>query len=108
MKINRTLYSTFLMMALLFLSVSAALSYTSFRYDHIVVDAPAPRNDVAIRVTVEVTNTGDREGDEVAQLYLRENVTTIETPSRSLAGFSRIHLRPQGTKTVTFRIRGAS
>jgi beta-glucosidase len=52
-----------------------------------------------------VTNTGDREGDEVAQLYLRENVTTVETPSRSLAGFSRIRLKPQETKTVTFRIQ---
>jgi beta-glucosidase len=40
----------------------------------------------------------------VAQLYFRENVTSAETPSRSLAGFSRIHLRPQETKTVTFSI----
>ena len=80
------------------------LSYTSFRYDHLVVDAPAPRSDVAIRATVEVTNTGDREGDEVAQLYLRENVTSVETPDRSLVGFSRIHLKSKETRTITFRI----
>ena len=80
------------------------LSYTSFRYDHLVVDAPAPRSDVAIRVTVGVTNTGDSEGDEVAQLYLRENVTSVETPDRSLVGFSRIHLKPKETRTITFRI----
>jgi beta-glucosidase len=80
------------------------LSYTTFRYDHLAVQPPTLRDD-AVQVTVNVTNTGDREGDEVAQLYLRENVTTVETPSRSLAGFSRIRLKPQETKTVTFRIQ---
>ena len=53
---------------------------------------------------MEVTNTGSREGDEVAQLYMREDVTSVETPRRSLEGFSRIHLKPQETKTVYFRI----
>src|SRR6201996_4186902 len=80
------------------------LSYTTFRYDHLAVQPPTP-TDEAVQVTVDVTNTGDREGDEVAQLYLRENVTSVETPSRSLAGFSRIHLKPQETKTVSFRIQ---
>jgi beta-glucosidase len=51
-----------------------------------------------------VTNAGDRDGDEVAQLYIREDVTSVETPSRFLAGFSRVHLRSQETKTVTFKI----
>ena len=60
--------------------------------------------DGRFNVTVDVTNTGDCEGDEVAQLYLRENVSSVETPSRSLAGFSRIHLQQQETKAVTFHI----
>ena len=55
-------------------------------------------------VTVDVTNSGDREGDEVAQLYVREDVSSVETPGRSLKGFSRIHLKPQETRTVVFRI----
>jgi beta-glucosidase len=80
------------------------LSYTTFRYAHLVAEPPGPGIAHAARVTVDVTNTGDREGDEVAQLYLRENVTSVETPSRSLAGFARIHLKPEETKTVTFRI----
>jgi beta-glucosidase len=80
------------------------LSYTSFRYDHLTVQSPAPGSSDAIKVTVDVTNTGEREGDEVAQLYVRENVSSVETPSRSLAGFSRLHLRSQETKTVTFSI----
>lgn len=79
------------------------LSYTSFRYDALSVEAPRNSKDDVI-VTVHVTNTGDREGDEVAQLYTREDVSSVETPVRSLAGFSRIHLKPQETKTVTFRV----
>ncbi len=54
--------------------------------------------------SVDVTNTGDKEGDEVAQLYVREDVSSVETPDRSLKGFSRIHLKPHETTTVTFRV----
>ena len=53
---------------------------------------------------VDITNTGEREGDEVAQLYMHEDVTTVETPARSLKGFSRIHLKPHETSTVTIRV----
>jgi beta-glucosidase len=80
------------------------LSYARFRYDHLAVQPPAPGSGEAVQVTVDVTNTGGREGDEIAQLYFRENVSSVETPGRSLAGFSRIHLRPQETKAVTFSI----
>jgi beta-glucosidase len=80
------------------------LSYTTFRYDHLSVQAPAPGSGGDIQVTVDVTNTGDRAGDEVAQLYLREDVSSVETPARALKGFSRIHLNPGETKTVTFRV----
>lgn len=80
------------------------LSYTTFRYDHLAVQPPSPGSAQPIKVTVDVTNTGKREGDEVAQLYLREDVTSVETPGRSLAGFSRIHLQPNETKTVTFAV----
>ncbi|MGA8086486.1 MAG: glycoside hydrolase family 3 N-terminal domain-containing protein [Terracidiphilus sp.] len=80
------------------------LSYTTFRYDHLTVQAPSPGSKGEIRITVEVTNTGEREGDEVAQLYMREDVGSVETPERSLEGFSRIHLRPQETKNVSFNV----
>jgi beta-glucosidase len=80
------------------------LSYTTFRYDHLSVQAPPPGSRGDIQATVEVTNTGDRAGDEVAQLYLREDVSSVETPGRALKGFSRIHLNPGETKSVTFRI----
>ncbi len=80
------------------------LSYTTFRYDHLVATAPAAGSHGDVGVTVDVTNTGSREGDEVAQLYLRENVTSVETPRKSLVGFSRIHLKPKETRTVSFRV----
>jgi beta-glucosidase len=78
------------------------LSYTTFRYDHLAVQSPAAGNHADIRATVEVTNTGNREGDDVVQLYEHEATTSVETPARSLIGFSRIHLQPRETRSVTF------
>jgi beta-glucosidase len=80
------------------------LSYTTFAYDHIAVQAPPQGSKADIVVSAGVTNTGDREGDEVAQLYVREDVSSVETPDRALRGFSRIHLKPHETKTVSFRV----
>jgi len=80
------------------------LSYTTFRYDHLTVRAPAPGSWEDIEVTVDVTNDGDRLGEEVAQLYLGQDVSSVETPERSLKGFSRIALKPRETKNVTFRV----
>jgi beta-glucosidase len=78
------------------------LSYTTFRYDHLAVQALAPGSKADVRVTVDVTNTGDREGDDVVQLYEHEETTSVETPVRSLCGFSRLHLQPHETRQVTF------
>lgn len=80
------------------------LSYTTFRYDHLAVQAPATGSKDDLQISVDVTNTGSVEGDEVAQLYLREDVSSVETPDRSLKGFSRIHLKPQETRTVVFLV----
>jgi len=71
---------------------------------NLVAKPPVSGSKGDIAVTVDVTNTGSREGDEVAQLYVREEVSSVETPSRSLKGFARIHLKPQETKTVTFHL----
>ncbi len=80
------------------------LSYTTFRYDNLAAQAPQPGSHGDVQVTVDVTNSGDRAGDEVAQLYVREDVSSVVTPARALKGFSRIHLMPGETKTVSFRI----
>ena len=80
------------------------LSYTTFRYSNVAVQAPPRASKSDVLVTVDVTNTGEREGDEVAQLYVREDVSSVETPARSLKGFSRVHLKPHEMSTVTFRV----
>ena len=80
------------------------LSYTAFRYANVTVKAPPRASKSDVMVTVDVTNTGEREGDEVAQLYIREDVSSVETPARSLKGFSRVHLKPHETSTVTFSV----
>jgi beta-glucosidase len=79
------------------------LSYTAFRFDDLHVDAPTLRTG-PVHVTVNVTNTGTVAGDEVAQLYVREDVSSVETPERALKGFSRITLQPGETKPVTFEV----
>jgi beta-glucosidase len=80
------------------------LSYTTFRYDHLTAQAPPRGSDGEILVTVDVTNVGDRAGDEVAQLYVRQDFGSVETPDRSLEGFSRVALKPQETRNIVFHI----
>ncbi|HTU33298.1 MAG TPA: glycoside hydrolase family 3 N-terminal domain-containing protein [Candidatus Acidoferrum sp.] len=80
------------------------LSYTTFRYDELSAQAPRPGSHDDIQVSVNVTNTGERAGDEIAQVYLREDVSSVETAARALKGFSRIRLNPGERQTVTFNI----
>ncbi|MFZ1013906.1 MAG: fibronectin type III-like domain-contianing protein, partial [Terracidiphilus sp.] len=80
------------------------LSYTTFRYDHLVVQGPAAGTKDDVEIAVDVENTGQCAGDEVAQLYVRQDVGSVETPERSLKGFSRIHLQPGEHRTVTFHL----
>jgi beta-glucosidase len=80
------------------------LSYTAFHYDRLSVQTPPPGTHGDIQVTVDVTNTGHREGNEVAQLYLRQDVGSVETPERALKGFTRIRLKPGETKAVSFHV----
>ena len=55
-------------------------------------------------VSVEVTNTGDLAGDEVVQLYIKDDCSSVISYERQLAGFERIHLLPGETRTVTFTV----
>ncbi|MCY7379352.1 MAG: fibronectin type III-like domain-contianing protein, partial [Gemmatimonadaceae bacterium] len=55
-----------------------------------------------VRVSVDVTNTGARAGDEVVQLYLRDDAASVARPVRELKGFQRVTLRPGETRTVDF------
>ena len=78
------------------------LSYTTFRYSALRLSSAVLKD--ALSVSVDVTNTGSREGDEVVQLYVSHKGSKIVRPVKELKGFSRITLRPGETKTVTFRL----
>ena len=80
------------------------LSYTTFRYDQLIADASGQSAGGKVHVTVNVTNTGSRDGEDVAQLYLRRNFSSVETPERELKGFSRVRLKAGETKTVAFEL----
>jgi beta-glucosidase len=81
------------------------LSYTTFSYKNLKV-APAPtKTDAdAQLVTVEVTNAGQRAGDEVVQVYLRDVVSSVTRPVKELKGFQRVTLKPGETKALSFTL----
>ena len=80
------------------------LSYTTFSVTGLhVSSASVPRNG-SVQVSMRVTNTGTRAGDDVAQLYLHDPVASIEQPVRRLRGFQRVHLAPGASQTVTFTL----
>lgn len=80
------------------------LSYTKFAYSNLRIAPKAPKAGEAVKLTVDVTNAGDREGDEVVQLYLTDTAASAPVPIRTLVGFDRITLRPREKRTVTFTI----
>jgi beta-glucosidase len=80
------------------------LSYTTFEFSNLTVSAPQIKVGGSVTVRVDVTNTGPRSGDEVAQLYIHQRWGTDTRPMRELKGFERITLQPGETKTVTFQL----
>lgn len=72
------------------------LSYTTFEYSDLTV--------TGLDATFKVTNTGDRKGDEVVQLYLHQDLSTVVQPERQLKAFKRITLEPGETRTVTLHL----
>jgi beta-glucosidase len=80
------------------------LSYTTFNYSKPRLDRTTMTSDGTIQVSVDVTNTGAYDGDEVVQLYIRDLVASVSRPVEELKDFSRIHLAKGETKTVNFTI----
>lgn len=80
------------------------LSYTSFTLDNLKV-APAKIGPAGqAKVTIDVTNVGQRRGDEVVQLYIRDRVASVTRPTKELAGFERVTLDPGQRKTVVLTL----
>ncbi len=81
------------------------LSYTTFKYDDLKVIAPSAHSSDDVLVSCKITNTGQRAGDEVAQLYVHQETASVATPVKALKGFLRIHLQPAESKVVTFHLK---
>jgi beta-glucosidase len=81
------------------------LSYTTFRYHNLKLSAERIGPGDTLEVWVEVMNTGDRAGDEVAQLYIHQHVASVTPAVKKLRGFQRVHLRSGEHRTLTFRLR---
>jgi beta-glucosidase len=80
------------------------LSYTAWAYDNLVVGTPKVRPDGRLDVTVDVTNTGDRAGEEVVQLYIGFEDSKVERPVKLLRAFDKVALEPGETKTVPLSV----
>jgi beta-glucosidase len=80
------------------------LSYTKFKYNNLKISpSEIPANGTS-EVTVDVTNTGKKAGDEIVQLYIHDKISSVTRPIKELKDFARITLVPGETKTVTFSI----
>ena len=80
------------------------LSYTKFNYDHLKVSSESIKNGDTVTVSVDVSNTGNRAGDEVVQLYVHQIKSDVKRPAEELRGFQRISMKPGETQTVNFML----
>jgi len=84
------------------------LSYTTFEYTRLRLSSPRIGAGDSLEVAVDLRNTGDRAGEEVVQLYVRDDVASVAQPVRALKAFRRVALRPGETRTVTFKLGPSS
>ncbi|TWX34178.1 beta-glucosidase [Frigoribacterium sp. ACAM 257] len=82
----------------------AGQSYTTFEYSNLSV-SPSVHADGNVQVSVDVSNTGSRDGDEVVQVYVKDDYASMVRPVQELAGFRRVAIPAGATKTIHFEIR---
>ncbi|MOA05133.1 Periplasmic beta-glucosidase precursor [compost metagenome] len=80
------------------------LSYTNFKYDNLKLSAETMNMDGKITLSFSVTNTGNYTGEEVVQLYLRDEFASLVRPVKELKDFKKILLKPGETKEINFVI----
>ena len=80
------------------------LSYTEFEYSEASVDKKSISGEESLTISVEVTNTGDYDGEEVVQLYTHDKVRSITPPGKELKAFKKISLKKGESKSVEFEI----
>jgi beta-glucosidase len=81
------------------------LSYTTFRYANLRTSASRLNAGGEILVSVDITNTGKRKGDEVVQLYVKHLNSKVDRPAKELKGFQRVTLAPNETRTVQIPLK---
>ena len=80
------------------------MSYTTFEYSNLTIDKETYSSKTDIQVSVNIRNSGKRKGDEVVQLYLKDEVSSVTTYDYDLRGFERVSLEPGENKTVNFTL----
>ena len=80
------------------------LSYTTFSYSNLRISPRRSRRQ-AVAVSIDITNTGEREGKEVVQLYVHDVESSLPRPPKELKGFQKVALKPGETTTVTFTLK---
>jgi beta-glucosidase len=80
------------------------LSYTTFEYSNVRLTKSRIGTDETTMVSVDIKNTGNRAGDEVVQMYIRDRVSSVTRPVKELKGFARISLKPGESTTVSIEI----
>ena len=80
------------------------LSYTTFEYSNAKAAKPSMTASGTLKVSVDVTNTGDYDGAEVVQLYIADPEASVDRPAKELKGFEKVFLKAGQKKTVTFEI----
>lgn len=80
------------------------LSYTTFEYSNLRLSSQRIAGRDSLEVAVDLRNAGDRGGDEVVQVYLRDDVASVAEPIRALKAFRRVTLRPGERRTISFKL----
>ena len=80
------------------------LSYTTFEYKNLKITPETIHPGGDVTVSADITNTGDRYGEEIVQLYINDVLSSVTTPVKDLRGFEKIRLKPGESKTVTFTL----
>ncbi|MDD4190787.1 MAG: fibronectin type III-like domain-contianing protein, partial [Mangrovibacterium sp.] len=81
------------------------LSYTDFEYSNLKITPEGILPGAEVQVALDVKNTGKREGKEVVQLYIKDDVSSVTTPVKQLRGFNKIRLKPGEKQSVSFTLK---
>jgi beta-glucosidase len=84
------------------------LSYTNYKYSKPLLSNTTLNKEDKIIVTTEITNTGEVDGEEIAQLYIRDNVSSVTRPVKELKGYQRVFLKAGETKKIKFTVNSES